>query len=170
MTQTLTLDIVVEDAEWEVALPDFSSLADSAGRAVITHLGLTGPYGATVLACDDGRISTLNQDFRGKPQPTNVLSWPSADRAPDTPGARPAAPAPDPFEPVTDLGDMALALGVCRAEAADQGKPLAHHVTHLIVHGLLHVLGYDHINDADAALMEAEETAILATLGVPDPY
>ena len=168
MSATLSIDVVIEEAGWTAL--DLQTLADRAGEAVAARRGLTGAFEAVLLACDDARIADLNRDFRDKPQPTNVLSWPSDERAAATPGTHPAAPAPDPFDETTELGDMAIALGVCTREAREQGKPLDHHVTHLLVYGLLHLLGYDHINDADGDLMEAEETAILATLGVPDPY
>ena len=108
------------------------------------------------MGCDDARIAELNGDFRDKPQPTNVLSWPSEERGAAQPGAAPALPTgPDP-----ELGDIAIAYETCAREAAEQGKPMADHVTHLIVHAVLHLLGYDHIRDADATLMEATEVEI----------
>jgi len=121
-------------------------------------------YEIAVLGCDDARIAALNGDFRAKPQATNVLSWPSADRAAGAPGGRPALPAPG------ELGDIAIAFETCTREAAAQGKPFAAHVSHLLVHATLHLLGYDHITAQDAALMEGLEVEILATLGVPNPY
>jgi probable rRNA maturation factor len=122
------------------------------------------------MGCDDARIAALNADFRGKPQPTNVLSWPSEDRAPDLPGSAPLPPVAGTADDPESLGDIALAWETCAAEAGAQGKPMADHVTHLVVHGVLHLLGYDHIDDADAGVMEALEVRILATLGVSDPY
>ena len=118
------------------------------------------------LGCDDVRIAALNADFRGKAQPTNVLSWPSAERGPEAEGARPAPP--DPADP--ELGDIALAFETCAAEAAAADKPLEDHLTHLVVHGILHLLGYDHVRDGDAALMERIEAEILGKLGIRDPY
>ncbi len=96
-----------------------------------------------------------------------MLSWPSEERGPANPGARPALPAPG-MDP--ELGDIAIAFDTCAREARAAGKPLTDHATHLIVHGTLHLLGFDHIDDADAALMEATEVEILTRLGVPDPY
>ncbi len=159
-------DTLIEDPRWQEA--GLETLAETAAQATLAHLGLDpSDWEIAVLACDDARIATLNGDFREKPTPTNVLSWPSEERAPDTPGAAPDLPAPgqDP-----ELGDIAIAYDTCAREAAEQGKPFADHVTHLIVHGVLHLLGYDHIRDEDATLMEATEVAILGKLGLPDPY
>lgn len=111
----------------------------------------------------------LNKDFRGKAAPTNVLSWPEENLSPDVDGAEPAAPQPDPSGSIS-LGDIALAYDTCAREAAEQSKPFVDHVTHLVVHGVLHLLGYDHIRDRDATRMEALEVEILGKLGVPDPY
>lgn len=154
-------DCVIEDDRWSDA-----GLEALAARAVAATLGWAGLGGGTVvvLGCDDARIAALNADFRGKPQATNVLSWPSAAPAPRAPGATPALPDDD------ELGDIAIAYDTCRAEAAAQAKPFDDHVTHLLVHAVLHLLGHDHDNDADADLMEGAERAILSGLGIPDPY
>jgi probable rRNA maturation factor len=121
------------------------------------------------LACDDVQIATLNAEFREKPTPTNVLSWPAEDLAAETDGASPTLPHPDITGEVS-LGDIAISYDTCAREAADAGKSLAEHTTHLIVHGLLHLLGYDHVRDRDATLMEETEVKILGTLGIDDPY
>jgi len=158
-------DVVIEEEAWQTA--DLPTLAETAARATLRHLDLDPEaHEIAILACDDARIAALNADFRGRPQPTNVLSWPSEDRAADTPGAIP--PPPDPDEP--ELGDIAIAYGTCLREAEAAGLALAAHATHLVVHAALHLLGYDHENDADADLMESTETAILAKLGLHDPY
>ena len=157
-------DVVLEDARWSAV-----QVEDLAGRAVtaaLDHLGLGGAWEVVVLACDDSRIATLNADFRGKPRPTNVLSWPSEERGAEADGGAPVPP--DPADP--ELGDIALAYETCAAEAAAAGKSLADHATHLIVHGTLHLLGYDHERDADATLMERLEVEILGKLGLADPY
>jgi probable rRNA maturation factor len=161
----MTIEVLIEDPRWSVAgLP---ALAEPAARAALAAAGLgTWDWDISLLACDDARIAALNAQFRGKAAPTNVLSWPSANRAPDTPGATP--PPPDPDDP--ELGDIAIAYDICAAEAKAQGLPFDHHVTHLIVHGVLHLLGYDHETDKDAARMESLEVRILAELGIPDPY
>ena len=160
------IDILIEDDRWQQAGID--ALAHQAIDATLDHLDVAGAE-LSLLACDDARIATLNADFRDKPTPTNVLSWPEEDLAPDLPGAEPRAPRPDPGGAIS-LGDIAIAYDTCAREAAEQGKPFAAHVTHLIVHGTLHLLGYDHIRDQDATRMEALEVEILGKLGLPDPY
>lgn len=118
-------------------------------RAAAAAEGAKG--GISVLLADDAALRALNRDWRGKDQPTNVLSFPA-------PAGRDA------------LGDIALAAETVAAEAAAQAKPFAAHMAHLLTHGLLHLLGYDHEADAEAELMESRERAILAALGLPDPY
>ncbi|SEM20971.1 probable rRNA maturation factor [Roseovarius azorensis] len=159
-------EVIIEDDRWQAA--GLEDLAERAAEAVLDHLGLRpDDWGISVLACDDARIAALNADFRGKSQPTNVLSWPSRERAAATPGAQPELPAPGADN---ELGDIAIAWETCAREAATGGKPLTDHVTHLIVHAVLHLLGYDHVRDQDATLMETTEAVILGKLGVADPY
>jgi probable rRNA maturation factor len=163
------VDCLIEDARWDVI--GLEHCAKRAVTAALAHLGLpsTG-FTLCLMACDDARIAVLNADFRGKAQPTNVLSWPAEDRAAERAGEAPEAPVAGSAEMPESLGDMALAFETCMREAAEAGKRPEDHVTHLVVHGVLHLLGYDHIEDADAELMEKHEVAILATLGVDDPY
>jgi len=163
------VETVIEDARWEAfGLPD---LAERAGRATLAGLGLpVEGFQISLMGCDDARIAGLNADFRGKPMPTNVLSWPSEERAADTPGGMPDLPAPGDADDPESLGDIAIAWDTCAAEAAAAAKPMEDHVTHLVVHGVLHLLGFDHIDDADAAQMEALEVRILASMGLSDPY
>lgn len=123
----------------------------------------------SVLACDDARIAALNESFRDKPTATNVLSWPSEDLGAATEGGRPEMPTPD-FTGSVELGDIAISHETCAREAAELGRTFEDHVTHLIVHGTLHLLGYDHIRDLDAVLMQGIETEILGKLGINDPY
>ncbi|MEL7092928.1 MAG: rRNA maturation RNase YbeY [Pseudomonadota bacterium] len=158
------IDILIEDDRWTDA--GFQALASGTLTQSLAYLDLTAAV--SVLACDDARIAELNTEFRGKPAPTNVLSWPEEDLATGD-GAAPRPPTPDPGG-VISLGDIAIAHDTCAREADDQGKPFDHHVTHLLVHGLLHLLGYDHIDPRDAARMEALEVKILGNLGIPDPY
>jgi len=162
------VEIAQEEARWSEL--DLHALAPRAIGATLEALDLPpAAFEVSLLACDDARIAELNASFRGKPAPTNVLSWPAQDRAPGTPGALPRLP--DPADPMqAELGDLALALETCMAEARAAGRPAAHHVTHLVVHGTLHLLGFDHIHDADAARMEALEVKILERLGIADPY
>jgi probable rRNA maturation factor len=146
-------------------------LAESAVRASFAELGLPeAGFTLCLMGCDDARIQELNGDFRGKAKPTNVLSWPSEDRSPLAEGALPQAALPGPVDDPESLGDIAISYDTCLAEADAAGKAMAGHVSHLIVHGLLHLLGYDHIRDADATVMEATEVRILARLGLCDPY
>ncbi|MEM9351011.1 MAG: rRNA maturation RNase YbeY [Pseudomonadota bacterium] len=152
------LEVVLEDEHWDA----LELLAARAVPALFEHLGVSGDV--VVMGCDDARIAGLNADFRGKPAPTNVLSWPSEERGADEDGDQPRAPT------LEELGDIALAYGTCAREAAEQGKAFEDHVTHLIVHGVLHLLGYDHERDGDAALMEGIETQILGNLGIDNPY
>ena len=160
----MAVDVVIEDARWSET--GLESLAERAVGATLSFLSMDpGRWEIVVLGCDDARIAELNATFREKPAPTNVLSWPSEDRAPQSPGMRPEPPQGDP-----ELGDIALAWETCVREAAEAARPVENHVLHLIVHGTLHLLGYDHIDDSDARLMESSEIAILETLGVPDPY
>ena len=169
MPDTPLVDVVIEGGDW--AEDHLRALSERAARATLAHLGLpTDGYEIVVLGCDDARIATLNADFRGKPTPTNVLSWPAWDLSAEDDGGMPDLPAdPDPDDPES-LGDIAIAQETCAREAAEQGKSVDDHLTHLVVHSVLHLLGYDHIRDKDAALMEETETRILATLGVADPY
>ena len=163
------VDTLAEDHRWnEVGL---DQLAETACCAALEKLGLSPDrFEISLLGCNDARIATLNEDFRGKPQPTNVLSWPAEDRAADAPGGRPTQPKAQTSGPPEELGDIAIAYETCRREANEAERPLTDHVTHLLVHGTLHLLGYDHIRDEDAAVMEDLEVGILALLGVPDPY
>ena len=145
------IDVEVEADGWTAALPDVETLAV---RAATAALGGTEGVVA-ILLTDDAAVAELNQQFRGKPGPTNVLSFPAAPMPGD-------GPAP--------LGDLVLADGVCATEAEAQGKALSAHLTHLVIHGVLHLLGRDHEDDAEAEAMEAEERTLLASLGVADPY
>jgi len=164
-----TVETLVEDDRWN-AVP-VAALARRSCHAVLAHLGLDpGCYEVAVMACNDARMARLNAEFRDLDKPTNVLSWPALDLAPDRPGGTPAAVPVATAGPAQELGDIAVAYETCMREADEQGISLADHVTHLLVHGCLHLLGYDHVHDADAALMEGLETAILAKLGVANPY
>lgn len=147
------IDIEVEDSAWTDALPDAERLAFNAADAAAWYFPDRREVpGITILLTDDESVRELNARFREKDAPTNVLSFPA------------------PPNPEDHLGDVALAYGVCAREAAEQGKPLAHHLQHLTVHGVLHLLGYDHIGDDEAEAMEGLERAVLAGLGIPDPY
>ncbi len=163
----MPVELNVEDTRWGDLVP----LADAAVDATLRHLGHdpTG-FAVSVLACDDTRIRALNARFRGQDKATNVLSWPAEDLSSDIDGANPAPPDPGAPDDPVELGDIALAHETCAREAAEQGKRLKDHATHLVVHSVLHLLGYDHERPADAHLMEETETLILAQMGIADPY
>lgn len=142
------IEVEVEDDAWTAALPDAAAVVERAATAALGSVD----GDVVVLLTDDAAVRDLNARFRGKDRPTNVLSFPAPESA-----------APH-------LGDLVLAHGVCAAEAEAQGKTLAAHLTHLTVHGVLHLLGRDHEDEAEAEAMEAEERDLLARLGVADPY
>lgn len=142
------IEVEIEYAAWSADPPDAAGVVK---RAATAALG-AAEGDVVVLLTDDETVRDLNKRFRGKDRPTNVLSFPAAESA-----------APH-------LGDLVLAHGVCAAEARAQGKTLADHLSHLTVHGVLHLLGRDHEDDVEAEAMEAEERDILAGLGVADPY
>lgn len=154
----MRIAVAIEAGDWagEEAL---QALAARAAEAVLAETGQEVPPDAelSLLFSDDAHIRALNRDWRGKDKATNVLSFPAFDVAPG-----------DPFPPM--LGDIALAFETVRAEAELEQKPFDHHVTHLIVHGLLHLLGHDHEDDTEAEAMEALERQALARLAIPDPY
>jgi probable rRNA maturation factor len=157
------VDIVIEDPRWSEA--GIGAVAERAAAAALTASGRDPElHEIGLLACDDARIAALNAEFRGKPGATNVLSWPAfAGGAPEEP---PGLPGEGPLF----LGDLALAYDTCLREAGTAGVPLADHVAHLVVHGVLHLLGHDHGDDAEAEAMEDLETKVLASLGVANPY
>lgn len=163
------VDLVIEDDRWEAAV--LGGLADQAVRAGLAELGLPeAGFTLCLMGCDDARIAELNADFRGKAKPTNVLSWPSEDHITPKAGQMPDLPAAGMADDPFSLGDIAISYDTCLTEAQAAGKPMADHVRHLVLHGLLHLLGFDHIRDADAELMEAIEVRALARMGLSDPY
>lgn len=145
------IDVEIEDQAWAYAEAQAEALVLEAAEAALAASDFEGG-GVTVLLTDDASVRDLNNRFRGKDYSTNVLSFPAAEN------------------PERHLGDIALAFGVCAREAEAQGKPLAHHLQHLVAHGVLHLVGYDHEIDAEAEQMEGLERVILAGLGIPDPY
>ncbi|MER9891203.1 rRNA maturation RNase YbeY [Mesorhizobium sp. M0119] len=150
------IDVAIEAGDW----PDEAVLMRLVDRAVSAAFAETGADGRSELSIvfsDDAHIRTLNAGWRGKDKPTNVLSFPAF------PFAR-GGPLPQ------MLGDIVLAAETVVREAALEDKPVEDHISHLVIHGLLHLLGYDHETDAEAELMEATERAALARLAIPDPY
>ena len=153
----MIVSIAVEDSGWE-QIPALEELTRRAAHATAVAAGLAHENLETAfLFTDDAEVTALNAKWRGKPHATNVLSFPAKN-------------APLPRGDARPLGDVVLASGVVSREALDQGKTLPQHATHLIVHGLLHLLGYDHGTDEEASAMESLETQIMKGLGVPDPY
>ncbi len=147
-SREVQVDVEIEAEAWTKALPGAEALAREAALAGLgTEAGVL-----VILLTDDESLRDLNHRFRGKDMATNVLSFP----APPNPGGH--------------LGDIALAFEICDLEARAQAKPLADHLRHLVIHGVLHLLGHDHQDDDEALVMEALETQRLAKLGIPDPY
>ncbi|GAA4013934.1 rRNA maturation RNase YbeY [Sphingomonas swuensis] len=164
----MTLDIVLDaDEDWDSST-DWARLAEDAARAAIAESAFPAlaeaarPVEISVVLTDDEQVRALNAEWRGKDKPTNVLSFPQAE--------------PDEFEsarqpgPELMLGDIVLAYETCAREAEEKALPLRAHTAHLMVHGTLHLLGYDHLDDSTAEDMEARETRALARLGIANPY
>ena len=150
------IDLSVEAGDWpdEAAL---TRLVDRAVSAAFAETSAAGPSELSIVFSDDAHIRTLNAGWRGKDKATNVLSFP-------------AFPLPKGGKLPPMLGDIVLAAETVAREAALEEKPFENHITHLVIHGLLHLLGYDHETDAEAEEMEAIERAALARLAIPDPY
>ena len=144
------LDLRVAEPEWATALPDLEQICQRALEAGAAQMTAKGEV--AVLLTNNAEIQVLNRDWRSKDKPTDVLSFPA-----------------DPMD-VPFLGDIAVALGVTQDDAKTRNIGLDQHLSHLLIHGLLHLLGHDHKDDTEAAEMEALEIAALASLGWPDPY
>ncbi|WP_284374930.1 rRNA maturation RNase YbeY [Amylibacter marinus] len=164
---TNSVEVILEDSRW--AQSELDTLALGAFDIVLRDIGLAGGWHVNVLACDDAKIQQLNADHRRKDAATNVLSWPNEELAPEAPGGVPDLPTVNVFGE-NELGDIAVSFETCRKEAQAKGISMRDHVTHLLIHGYLHLLGYDHETDADATLMEGKEILLLETLGISDPY
>lgn len=159
----MQLEIDIEaswpDAEGWEALAERAAAATAAVAPELANPRLS----ASLLFTDDTEIHALNREWRGKDKPTNVLSFPMVQ-----PDLLVGLDNTDDGEVI--LGDLVLAAGVCAREAADKGISVPDHATHLIVHGTLHLLGYDHQGEAEADAMEALEIRALASIGLADPY
>jgi probable rRNA maturation factor len=145
------ITVLVDDPGWRKPR-GLSARLRRAAEAALPVCGFKGKSGLTVLLTSDAKLKELNRDFRGKNKPTNVLSFPAAENA-------------DGYR-----GDVALAYGVTLKEAEAAGKAFADHASHLVVHGVLHLAGYDHEKNRDAQVMEPLEVKILKRLGIADPY
>ena len=164
----MTLDIAIDaDAEWDSS-KDWAALARSAATAAIAESAFPQlgegerMVELSVRLTSDDAVHALNSEWRGKDRPTNVLSFPMAEEDELDDGNEPG--------PELMLGDIILAQGVCAAEAAAKGVPLEDHAAHLMIHGTLHLLGHDHMDEDEAADMEGREVRALARLGIADPY
>jgi probable rRNA maturation factor len=154
----------VADAAWLAKVPDAE---ERCARVAAITLGAAAALvdlpaerlEVSLLLTNDSQVQDLNRDYRGQDKPTNVLSFAALD-----------ADSPIPPDGPILLGDVIIARETAEREAADEDKTLAHHLSHLVVHGVLHLLGYDHMEDDEAEEMESLERSILAGLGVPDPY
>ena len=162
----MMLEIAIDaDGEWDSST-GWDALVRRAAEAAIAESAFPQlaisprPVELSVRLTGDEHVRALNAEWRGKDQPTNVLSFPLAE----------TSDLEIPEGPELMLGDIVLARGVCQAEAADKGVTVEDHAAHLIVHGTLHLLGYDHHEDDSANDMEARETRALARLGIADPY
>jgi len=153
-----SVEIAVSCDAWLDACPDAAAIAARAAEAALAESGAGARLLVDVTLSDDAEQRRLNRAYRGPVRPTTVLAFPLGGLE----TARPDAPAL--------LGDVVLAFETVCREAAEQHKPVANHLAHLVVHGVLHLIGFDHENPAEAAAMEAREIKILAGLGVPDPY
>ena len=146
-----SLDLDLQVASEAADLPDRADFETWAATALENE----ARRGLVIRLVDEAESRRLNRDYRGKDRPTNVLSFPFE---------------PPPGVPVEHLGDLVICAPVVAREAAGQGKPAAHHWAHLVIHGVLHLRGYDHQNPEEARRMEELERRLLARLGIPDPY
>ena len=157
--------VSIEADSWNNALPDAERwIASLARRTLEAACPGIGPAGISILLTDDAAIRELNRTWRGKDSPTNVLSFPATETAEGE------VPEPEFAGVPLELGDIALAYETCARESGAQGKRFPDHVAHLVLHGVLHLLGYDHLDEDEAQRMEALEIRILAGLGIADPY
>jgi probable rRNA maturation factor len=156
-TPAIAVDIAVEAEVWGEEAR-WRPIAEKVAAAIAARPELIVPDDAelSLVLTDDARIRVLNRDWRDKDKPTNVLSFPAADADDEDPGPL--------------LGDVVVAHETTAREAAEEGKSFEDHLIHLLVHGLLHLFGFDHEDDEEAEEMEALETEILAGLGIADPY
>lgn len=164
--ERVEVDVLAPCGAWSAACPEAEEVARAAARAAVTRgaaaasVALPARVELAVVLGGDAEQQRLNRDWRGIDRPTNVLAFSAWDPGVSMPRAA----------PVLLLGDVVLAFETVAREAAEQGRPLGAHLSHLVVHGVLHLIGFDHQTDSEAAVMEALETSILAEFGVADPY
>lgn len=193
MPDRVDIALSIEDQRWDAAVADVEMLCERAARSALASAHAQdpdwlpeGPIEMSVVLADDDTVQELNKNYRGKDKPTNVLSFALyADDGGDE-GEDEGAEAEEQDDDATDegdveflspdapvpviLGDVILAFETVEREAREQRKAFADHLAHLVTHGVLHLLGYDHIEDSEAEQMERLETQILSGLGIADPY
>lgn len=160
------VEVRIADAPWQARLPRVREVCRRAARAGLAVAAIPEAKAGlevSILLADDAFLERLNRRYRRVGRPTNVLSFPALEAPERAAGAGPNG------APLL-LGDLALAFETIEAEAATSGKPLAEHLAHLVVHGVLHLAGYDHATEEEAARMRRLETSALGRLGLPDPY
>jgi probable rRNA maturation factor len=158
VSEALSVEVAVRCKAWLDECPDAAVIAARAAEVALAETVPAGHFIVDISLSDDAEQRRLNRTYRGKDRSTNVLAFPQS-----------APEAAHPGPPLL-LGDVVLAFETVQREAAEQGKPFADHVCHLVIHGVLHLLGFDHDTAGGAAVMESREVKILAGLGVPDPY
>jgi probable rRNA maturation factor len=171
MSRAAAIEVAIACPAWRKAVTGPASLCRRAARLALDNApadsSASGAWAElSLVLADDALLRRLNRTYRGKDSPTNVLAFPAAGAERDMDGEAGDGEA----GPPRLMGDVVVALETARAEAAREGKPLAHHLSHLVVHGTLHLLGYDHERQTDALRMERLEIATLKRLGVPNPY
>ena len=161
----MSVDLIMEEARWKTL--NLLEIANAAFKETLTHLNMRSEnFICCILACNSKKIKGLNAQFRGKNNSTNVLSFPSTTEIHKVNGIPKFEAHVDPFE----LGNIAIAYEVCKKEAQFSKIDFGHHVYHLIVHSVLHLLGYEHEEEKKAAEMEKIEVQVLAKLGINNPY
>ncbi len=163
MAKKLDISFHVHNPLWKTRLRPYTktvSLVLEEALAAVKLRKAKGGYEVAVVLADDAFVQSLNSQYRGKNKPTNVLSFPASYAEPTT----------NNHQPATELGDIVLALETIEKEAKEQGKSFRNHAIHLLVHGFLHLIGYDHIKEKDAEIMEKMEIKILGKLGIANPY
>ena len=161
------IDLTIDDPSW---LDDMPGADEEARKACIAALETTCPGSDLVVSLvmsNDRSVATLNRRWRNIEGPTDVLSFPSERRCP---GIAPLAAAASPEGSAVELGDIVIARETLVRDALEHVRPLHDHLAHIVVHGTLHLLGYEHETDDDAEAMETMEQTVLAGLGIPDPY
>ena len=164
----LTIEVLIRHPAWRKTLRGGAALSRKAATAALAELEWGSAGEVSIVLADDAFVRGLNRDYRGEDSATNVLAFPGTPESGK--GSAAAEPTSAPSDAPRLFGDVVLAHETVVAEAAEQGKPLGDHLAHLVVHGVLHLFGYDHHTYAEAVIMERLEATILARLAIEDPY